>query len=415
MNAKHLFFSLCIASASTAYGTPKQPQQAAGCSLVFVENKGQITDQYHQPRTDIDFRIGGNGVNLFVGDAAIHYQWVQPSGTKVIAGDTVQEYNTYRMDVNLVGANPKAQVIKEQQQQFHERYYTSQFGEWGAVANSYEKVTYKEVYPNIDWVLYVKNNTIEYDFVVREGGKVSDIKLQYSGTSQLSINKDGSLTATTPFGSVTEAAPISFQQADGKTVASKFVLNDNTISFSTDNYTGTLVIDPTLSWATYYGGGLNDYSMYGNLTGDILGNVFLSGYTSSTSNIATVGAYQATLTAGEDGYLAKFNNAGARIWATYYGGAAQDVITGAVCDPNGNVFISGYSNSSSGISTTGSYQTVIAGNTDAFLAKFDSSGVRQWASYFGGTSADQGLAITTEKTGNVYLTGFSSSTSGFHR
>lgn len=411
MRVRNILLTMCIAGISTAYGTPKQAQQATSSSLVFVENKGQITDQYDQPRTDIDFRIGGKGVNLFVGDAAMHYQWVQPTtGTRVVAGDTLQEFSTYRMDVQLVGANPNAQVLKEQKQDFYERYYTSSFSEEGALAHAYQKVTYKEVYPNIDWVLYVKDNTIEYDFVVRQGGKVSDIKLQYSGTSQLSINKAGGLTATTPFGTVTEAAPISFQQADGRKVTSKFILENDVLSFSVGSYKGTLVIDPTLSWATYYGGGLNDYSMCGNLTGDTMGNVYLSGYTPSTNNIATTGSHQATMLGGEEGYLAKFNSSGVRLWATYYGGASQDVIRGSTCDPSGNIFIGGYSNSASGIATTGSHQPVLAGSSDAFIAKFDNAGVRQWATYFGGSSADQGLAVTLDKTGNVYLSGYTSST-----
>lgn len=410
MRVKNILLTLCIAGASTAYGTPKQVTQA-GSSLVFVENKGQITDQHNQPRTDIDFRIGGSGVNLFVGSTALHYQWVQPAGIKVIAGDTLQEFTTYRMDVELVGANPNAQVIKEQKQNFYERYYTSPFGEQGATAYSYEKVTYKEIYPNIDWVLYVRNNTIEYDFVLRPGGKVPDIQLQYAGATKLAINKDGSLTATTPFGTLTEAAPFTFQQSDGKTVVSKFALKNNTLGFSTGDYKGTLVIDPVLQWATYYGGAMDENMNMGSIDGDNAGNVYLSGFSNSTNNIATTGSHQATHTGLNDGFLSKFNANGTLVWSTYYGGTGQDYGMGVAYDTTGSVFVVGYSNSTSGIATTGSYQAALAGSTDAFIVKFDSTGLRQWASYYGGSSADQGLAIALDRSHNAYITGYTSSTS----
>lgn len=401
---------MCIAGTSSVYSTPKQLQQASSNALVFVENKGQITDQYYQPRTDIDFRIGGNGVNLFVGDAAMHYQWVQPTGTKIVAGDTIQEFSTYRMDVQLVGANHNAKVVKEQKQDFYERYYTSPFSGQGAIANSYQRITYKEVYPNIDWVLYVKNNTIEYDFVVRQGGKVSDIKLHYSGTSQLSINKDGSLTATTPFGTVTEAAPFSFQQADGRKVASKFVIENNILSFSTDSYKGTLVIDPTLSWATYYGSTGAETIRNGCVTGDQYGNGYFGGTTNSANNIATTGSYLSTIAGNTDAFLVKFNTTGNRLWATYYGGTAAENTYAITCDNVGNVYLSGYTQSTTGIATTGSYQATLSGSTDAFIVKFDSSGVRQWATYFGGTAAEQCYGITCDNSNNVIITGYTQST-----
>ncbi len=47
-------------------------------------------------------------------------------------------------------------------------------------------------------------------------------------------------------------------------------------------------------------------------------------------------------------------------------------------DASGNVYLAGYTNSTTGIATTGAHQTTIGGSDDAFLVKFNSSGVRQW-------------------------------------
>ncbi len=42
----------------------------------FTENKGQITNQYGEHRTDIQFKLlGSRGLNVFVGNGLLIYQW----------------------------------------------------------------------------------------------------------------------------------------------------------------------------------------------------------------------------------------------------------------------------------------------------------------------------------------------------
>ena len=51
--------------------------------------------------------------------------------------------------------------------------------------------------------------------------------------------------------------------------------------------------------------------------------------------------------------------------------------------------LAGYTSSTTGIATTGAHQTTSGGVlNDAFLVKFNSSGVRQWGTYYGGTGTD---------------------------
>jgi len=411
--------------------------QRQEASLYFIENKGQVTDQHYRPRPDIDFRItAGNGLSIFIGSGKIHYQWNTPLATlhpdntdpsfrpewsaaersNLLSFEGIPDNKQVamcRMDVTLVGTDPHAKVIAEQKQSFYERYYTPQFGEQGATAYAYQKITYQNVYPNIDWVLYVKGDKVEYDFIVHPGGKESDIQLKYDGTSDLAINENGSLTATTPSGSVTEAAPVSYQKADGKSVTSFFTLKNNVVSFTTGDYLGTLVIDPTLNWSTYYGGTDDDQSRNNSLSGDNNGNVYFDGYTQSTANIATIGSYKDTLTGNYDAFLVKLNAAGVRQWATYYGGTGNEYVYGTVCDQLGKVYIGGYTNSSAGIATTGAYQTVIGttgSGTDAFLIQFDTSGNRIWGTYYGGSSTENALGFACDRDGNVFVTGYTGST-----
>ncbi|OJW80275.1 MAG: hypothetical protein BGO69_05435 [Bacteroidetes bacterium 46-16] len=406
MKAQCLLFPLLLGSTMAQAKNISSPG-VAGNTLNFIENKGQVVDQYGNSRHDINYRLGGSGLSMFIGGGQLHYQWASPVAQ---FDEDKQRIALYRMDVTLVGADPHTKVVAEQKQAFYERYYTPQFGERGATAYAYQKITYENVYPNIDWVLYVKDNKVEYDFVVRPGGKVSDIQLRYDGATNLSLDKSGGLTATTPSGSITEAIPVSYQQTNGKKVASSFTLKDNIVSFSTGDYTGTLIIDPTLSWSTYYGGSGTETMRQGCVTGDNYGDGYLSGVT-TTNGLATVGSYQDTVTGGTDAFLVKFNSSGVRQWATYFGGTLSENIYGIRCDQIGNVYLSGYTNSTDMITTVGAHQTINNGGTDAILVKFDSSGALQWSTYFGGSAAEQCYGINCDKDNNVYITGYTQSTS----
>jgi hypothetical protein len=73
--------------------------------------------------------------------------------------------------------------------------------------------------------------------------------------------------------------------------------------------------------------------------------------------------------------------------------------------------MAGATGSKSGIAD-GGHQNTIGGDEDAFLAKLNSSGVRQWATYFGGADTDWGYGCATGSANNVYLAGYTESTSG---
>src|SRR5688572_25213174 len=73
-----------------------------------------------------------------------------------------------------------------------------------------------------------------------------------------------------------------------------------------------------------------------------------------------------------------------RIWATYYGDTVNEEGVTVVVDDSGNVYMAGKTASPNGIAA-GGFQTNYGGGAyDAFIVKFDSSGQRQWATYYGG-------------------------------
>ena len=72
-----------------------------------------------------------------------------------------------------------------------------------------------------------------------------------------------------------------------------------------------------------------------------------------------------------DAFLVKFNSSGVRQWGTYYGGTGDDKGRSCATDASGNIYLAGQTRSNSGIATTGAHQTTSGGSDDAFLVKFD--------------------------------------------
>ncbi|TAE80628.1 MAG: hypothetical protein EAY81_10345, partial [Bacteroidetes bacterium] len=175
-------------------------------------------------------------------------------------------------------------------------------------------------------------------------------------------------------------------------------------------------------WGTYYGGANNDSG--DGIAIDAGGNIIILGETFSITGIATVGTHQTTYGGGPsfegDAFIAKFNTNGVRLWATYYGGSNADWGNGITTDANGNIIITGVTSSTNAITTPSAHQAIFGGNSDAFIVKFNSSGVRQWATYYGGGTLDAGNGITTDASGDIMVTGstFSSNaiaTNGVHQ
>jgi hypothetical protein len=144
---------------------------------------------------------------------------------------------------------------------------------------------------------------------------------------------------------------------------------------------------------------------------DNFGNVYLTGFTGSSSGIASGGFDNVFGGGTDDAFLVKFDTNGNRIWATYYGGGGDDIGLGITVDNNGNIYMCGRTLSNNDISS-GGFQNTYGGGEDAFLVKFDANGNRIWATYYGGTEGDVAEGVSTDSNGNVYIGGMSFSLTG---
>ncbi len=386
----------------------------------FEENKGQVRNAAGVAQQEVTFRYCPNkNTSVYLTTMGLVYQFTRNTNPATVAKGAVAksknhhpsnqfhsaknavQHETYRMDMLLVGASPNATISAEGESAAFNQYF---FLDDAIKTKQYQRVTYHQVYPGIDWVIYLNGKGgLKYDFVVHPGADPSQIRLRYKNAENIQIANDGKLTIANRLGKIIEDAPLSFQ--DGVQIKSAFSMRGSDIVFSIAPYetSKTLVIDPALNWATYYGD-TRDETVYATEV-DSNGNVYIAGTTNS-GNMAS-GGYDNTLgsTGNTDAFLAKFNASGVLQWATYYGGADDDMGYDVAVDEVDNVILCGSTKSSSSIASSGAHQTAKGGKTDAFVVKFDSGGSRTWATYYGGSEDEQGISCITDNNRAVYLCG----------
>lgn len=163
-------------------------------------------------------------------------------------------------------------------------------------------------------------------------------------------------------------------------------------------------------WCTYYGGEENDYPEDVVIANN---HLYITGYTQSTTGIATTGVHQENLTAPSDAFLLKMDLDGNPNWGTYLGSQDTNSSTVAisVSHSNNSIWISGETSATNGIATPGVHQENYGGGAkDAFFAKFDETGQRSWGSYYGGEKTE--VNFIANQGNNFYLAGHSRSNTG---
>ena len=400
----------------------------------FLENKGQMTDLQGKPVDELLFKANAKNVDVYISTHGLSYvftNWKEEENEEeeekspaqkgsyrsVHANDEKLTVKYCRADMELVGAVIKKEnILKEFESESREDHYTAASPTGILNVRTYEKITIKNIYPGIDWVLYTKNSVkgtgVKYDFIVHPGSDPSQIKLNYKWAHKPQLQKDGSVKIKTPMGDIIEGAPISFLNNNHEQIQTSYKLSGSELTFSLGQYdtNETLIIDPTLEWASYYGANSNAIDVYSlNADGS---NIWVTGYTSS-ANFPTAnpggGAYlQGTFAGAYDLIIFEFSTCGKLIWASYYGGSAGDYGQSIYSDGK-NVWVTGYTSSADFpvLTLPGAYnQTTSGGGTDAFVLEFScATNARIWATFFGGTNAyDIGYSINSDGQ-NVWVTG----------
>ena len=136
-----------------------------------------------------------------------------------------------------------------------------------------------------------------------------------------------------------------------------------------------------------------------SIVADNASNIYITGgYIGETQ----IGNFLLPDYGNENIFVCKYDFAGNVIWAVSAGGSNQDVPMSIITDSECNVYVTGFYNQNISFGDT---SFIVPENDQVFLAKYDSSGVFQWAAHGGSNSQNWGKSIIVDSEDNIYIAG----------
>ncbi len=418
---------LVVTTTSTAQAYSSYDQRNSTATSLYIENKGQIGDQHGKPNHDVRFLILRPGLNIQLRQNGFSYdsytvdrcELPEDTALRYLPAkfqDRPNEEITYRfhrVDVDLVGANPKPLITATGASSDYLNYYThitqQVHGDKGATdVRGYARVTYHDVWPGVDMEWFIDDQQRpEYQFVIRPGGNVAAIQLRYRGAHGTRLDEEH-LVLDVQHGPIRESLPRSYVQSTGSTVDVRYrALGGDVYGFTVppiDVAMGeTLVIDPIpeLAWSIR----LLDIDVLSRVDKMNDTTLMIHGRTNVSLSLATAGTWQAEKDLLSDAYLVCMSEDLDVRWTTYYGGASDDQSVRVVAMSTNKIAVLGETTSRTGIASANPSQTQYSGNTDSFLACLTLEGKRVWGRYLGGASSDKSiaLAVSANKSNNIVV------------
>lgn len=408
----------------------------AGLPLIFEPNQGQGNLDPADPRAKFVSR--GSGYSLFLGSEGAILSMVSDSPSKEARAKTNTSKSPMRhtasltrvdsLQMKLAGANPNANVTGADLLPGKSSYFLGNDpAKWRHGIPQFARVRYENVYPGINLVFYGNQGRLEYDFQVAPGSDPAQAELEFNGAKKLAL-KDGALIieSESAGSSLQLQAPRVYQEIAGRQqpVEGSFVLRGaNRAGFAIGPYDHSreLVIDPILTFSTYFGGSGNELATSVAVDGSF--NIYLTGSTTSP-NLPTASSlnavFQATLATGatQNVYIAKItptlgSNPASLAYVTYLGGNGTDTPVDISVGSAGDPFVAGTTSSSNFPTTaTNAYQsTPEVPGTHVFVTELLADfSTLQYSSYLSGNGTDIASGMAIDASGYMYVTGTTTST-----
>jgi hypothetical protein len=390
--------------------------------LTFIPNEGQVHEK-------VQYYTQGLGRTFYFTkeEAVFTFRKASSKKRKRFAADPqerehIEEESPIRgmnLALQFIDANPHVEVEGQHEAIGKVNYFIGNDPtKWVTDLSTYHEVVYRELWPGIDLLFTEKNGRLKYDFIVRPGANIEDIRLRYHGAEHLSLDEAGNLEIHTRYGILLEEQPVSMQEIEGQQVpvTSSFLLKkDEDGEWEYGFQTGhdfdpryPLIIDPTLVYSTYLGG--SDFDASFGIAVDSSGSAYVTGFTTST-DFPTQNPFQEALAGGLDAFVTKFSPEGnTLLFSTYLGGSGNDVGNGIAVDSSGSAYVTG-DTSSTDFPTQNPFQGALAGGDDAFVTKLSPTGnALLYSTYLGGSNTDVGNGIAVDSSGSAYVTGITTST-----
>lgn len=397
--------------------------------LIFEPNQGQAD-------TGVKFVSRGPGYGLLLGatEATLSFHSA-PSSDRVPRG-----IQTQVIRMKLAGANPAAVATGADLLPGKTNYILGNDPQkWHSGIPQFGAVRYHDIYPGIDLVFYGTQGHLEYDFRVAAGADPAKAELKFEGTSRIQL-RDGKLTLIGDRGGRMRLHAPRIYQRDGErkqTVSGRFVLRSgNRVGFEIGAYDRSreLVIDPILDFSTYFGGSSGAVSSP-SVAVDSDGAIYVVGTTTTPPPISSSGfpgsGIATQIGPGVDIFVAKIlpSQPASVAYLTFLGGTGTDTSVGIGVAPgtNGSVaYIVGNTTSTDFPTTITAYQTGMQAAafkgtpctgiscSSVFVTVLNSTGAAPlvYSTYLGGNGNDVASGMAIDLSGNVYITGTTTSNNG---
>lgn len=424
--ARTLFGAVALAAFAAQSGAALSPTQLSPASLPFgfeaISEEGGAAPCFIARGPDSALAVTPTGATLTLAHGE------RPAAVSRSEREGLRRPRTVRsVRLEFLNANPAARMTGLEPLPGRVNYLLgSDPTRWRTGLTLSGRVQVRELYPGVDVVYYSNARRIEYDLHFAPGSDPRAVVIRVSGADGLRLDANGDLLLRLGDGEIRQPRPVAYQLEGGArrpVGASYRLLDSRTFAFELGAHDPQrpLVIDPVLSYATFFGGAGADIAW--DLALDAAGNIYVAGE-SMSAGLATPGAFQTTnrlgTSLGGDVFVAKFDNLATNlIFATYLGGSGDDAALGLAVNAEGNAFLTGFTTSTN-FPTANALRPAISGSKDpifgvypmdGFVAALSTNGSSLlFSTYLGGNGHDEGIGIALDPAGNVLVTGFTDST-----
>jgi hypothetical protein len=415
-------------------------------NFMYYRNRGQIiaADTVTTPVPEVKFYTNNTYPAFYFGNRKQSFVFARMDTASVSPSDTL-----HRIDLDFTLSNESAETYPlDEQQDGYLNYFLAHTGSNGiANVKGNERLITNNLYNNIDLMCSSNQNGIKYYFIVKPGGNIRDIQMEFTGASSFNLNgTTNELTINSSIGNIAFDKPIVYQLTSGNVIvpvsgwtpdwqtngaSNKYKFNDGvytnslTLVIEVDQGNGIFVNSSiqNIKWSTYLGKANEDF--VNKVKTDATNNLHALGQTYSTNFPQNPNAtvYNPNIAGSMDGFLARFAASGQLTWSTYVGGSKADRLTDLAFHSNGDIYCIG-GTSSANITTVSkagaNNDATFAGPTglgagspatdESLIFQLTPSGsICPWLRYYGGDGTDQLRACVMDGNDNFFVTGFSNS------
>lgn len=365
--------------------------------LFFERNAGQIQD-------NVKFFTRGRGYSFYF----------TPQEIVMVLQGTNPGLSASVLKMSFIGANPKPTIEGVEQLKSKSNYIIGNNSKnWRTDVSHFSKVAYQGLYSGIDAIFYGNGEEFEYDLCIAPGISPHNARFFIEGADQLFTDSEGNLHIIANEGrELLMHKPFVYQKVNDELVGISgeyILLAKNEVGFSIGPYdvTKELIIDPILDYSSYMGGA--GHSQMTQIVVDRGGNAFVIGHTVGlTTDDSSEFEFDSQKVVISKIDTSKEGNA-SLVYSTYLGGSGTsgECEGGIALDHEGNIFVSGQTDSADFPVTEGAFKTILEPDSiNAFVLKLDPDGANFiYSTFLGGSQIDWSYGLKVDSSGKAYVTG----------